>query len=103
MEKLNKWKRLKEFINSRENGVFTRKEMRLLIDADSTEDQYVNVLRNCQFIVRTSLGKYKRLLKIPMTLSSSKIINLAYDREKRDKYMTILKRKEKLENIKNSQ
>lgn len=95
----NKWQDVKNYVNSNEN--FTRKEMTKFFENFShTEDQYILFLKHCGFIERISTAKYKRIVKIPDFVSSSLASELSYNKEKREKVMLKLIRKQKLENIK---
>lgn len=97
--KRNKWAEVKDFVNSKID--FTKKEMTQYFDGIGyTEHQYILLMLNAGFIERTGRGKYKKLITIPDYISSSLMQQLAYNTEKRNKLMIILKRKEKLLKIK---
>lgn len=99
---MSRWQEVKDFVNSKID--FTKKDMRVHFDGiGNTESQYILLMLNAEFIQRTGHGKYKRLITIPNNISSSLMQELAYNTEKRNKIMMILKRKEKLNKIKESQ
>lgn len=102
--KSTQWSIVKNFINS--HDFFTRKDMRKVMpDFGHSEDQYILIITNVGFLEKIKTATYVRKAKIPENISISKMIKLAYDRdykEEKEKLITIIKRKEKLNNIKNS-
>jgi len=92
----SKWDIIKDFINS--HDAFTKKELRekYNIILCSTTEQYILLFMNAGFLIRIGRGSYKRDMFIPDNITSSNIIELSYDKIKRDKY----KRRTKLEKIK---
>jgi hypothetical protein len=104
MKNVCKWKVVKDFVNSHE--IFTRRELRIKLNirsiGDYTESQYINHIKNAGFIKRIERGKYKRIMKIPKSISSTKIANIGYmSKEEKQKILLVLIRKEKLQNINN--
>lgn len=100
----SKWKIIKDYVNSHES--FTRKDMRKVMDNfGHSEDQYILIMTNVGFLEKPKTATYIRLAKIPENMSISKLTKLAYDsdyKEEKQKLLTIIKRKEKLNKIKNS-
>jgi len=97
---MTKWDLIKDYVNS--HDIITRKELKISNLGGNTVDNYINLLRNTQFLTRIGRGKYKRIIKIPNSLSSSKLSKIAYNYELRDKLMKSLIRKQKLDDINNS-
>lgn len=101
-KEISKWKLVKNFVNSHE--IFTKKEMRdtlkLIKSSNYTESQYVNHMLNAGFVKRIGRGKYQRMIDIPISLSTTKIVQLSYmNRKEREKYILKLVRKQKIKNI----
>ena len=96
---MNQWLEYKKYANSHE--YFTRKELKENSLHGNTIDNYINLTAKSGFIKKTGRGQYTRILKIPNFISSSLILKLSYDKEKREKILITIIRKEKLENIRN--
>ena len=64
-----------------------------------TECQYISNIFHAEFIKRIGIGSYERIVKVPEFISSNKMCELAYNKEKRDKLISTLIRKEKLQNL----
>ena len=95
---MSKWQDVKDFVNSNEK--WTRKRIRKIVDKSNTIDIYVLIMMNAGFVKRIGKGKYKRLIKVPEYVSSSTMQAIAYNEEKRRKFMLTIIRKQKLKNIK---
>lgn len=89
-EDTSKWEIIKNYVNS--NEIIERK---IIDNGGSTIDNYINMLRNCEFLERIGRGKYKRKCTIPDFITSSLLQEISFDKEKRIKFL----RKKKLEEI----
>lgn len=98
---MSKFDLLVDYINSTHRQL-TRKEILAQFgiyntNSDSTVSQYINLIKNAGFIIRTDRGKYKRVFFIPKNISTIKMKEMAYDKNVRNKFL----RKEKLKKIEN--
>ena len=95
---MTKWELVRNFVNT--HDIFTKTDMRKNLNIRSTsnytESQYVSHMLKVGFLKRSGRGSYERVCKIPENMSTNQIINLVSNKEKREKLMTILFRKEKL-------
>ena len=96
---MSKFNLLVDYIN--QHTKFTRRQIfnefkAITIYSDSTESQYINLIKNAGFIKNTGRGKYERVIFIPKNINTSQMRNIAYDSELQKKYM----RKEKLRTLK---
>ena len=98
---MSKWELVRDFVNSHE--IFTKTDMRKNLNipntSNYTESQYISHMLNVGFLKRTGRGSYERICKVPENMSTKQITNLVTNKEKREKIMTILYRKEKLKNL----
>ncbi len=92
----SKWEIIKKFVNS--NEAFTRKQLSKIDGFCNTYDQYINLLRNANFIKRIKPVQYKTIAKIPEKLSTNFLTELAYNKDLNLKYF----RKFKLNKLKES-
>jgi len=90
--KINKWDLLRNYINSHE--FLTRKDLKAeeLLDG-STTDNYIRFLTKCGFIKKLGMAEYQRILMIPVELSSSILIIIAYDEVKKLQFFRRMKLK----------
>jgi len=88
------WRDIKDFVNSHEK--FTRKDL-YKNGFYTTGENYILLMKHVGFINKVGIAKYERIIKIPESLSSTKLYNLVKNKSEGLKYM----RKYKLENIKN--
>lgn len=91
---MTEWNKVKEFINTHE--IFTRKDF-YKYGCNTTGEQYLVKIRSIGFVERTDIAEYKRIYKIPDTLSTTKINKLLENKFEFLKYI----RYEKLKKLKN--
>lgn len=93
------WINFKNYINSFKNGdIIYRKDIVNIVDCShSTVDNYRNALCHLDFLKWIKLGTYKKLNNIPKTMTSSKLMELAFGKNKNKKVKII--RKIKLDEI----
>jgi len=98
---MTKWETVKEFINSNEK--FTKKDLKNNISGFKDSNyQYIIRLMKIGILDRTELAHFKRVVQIPKNISYTKIRKLSYENDKvKLNFLTLMMRKEKLQNIKN--
>ena len=96
---MSKWDDVKKFVN--DNEFFTKAQVRKNMKCGNTESSYINYMMQAGFINRIGRGKYQRVVKVPESISSSKILTIAYSPEGKN-FVKKLIRKQKLENINES-
>lgn len=88
-EGTSKWEIIKNYVNS--NEIIERKN---ISSGGSTIDTYINLLAHCEFIEWIDRGKYRRKNMIPKFITSSILQEIAYNKEKRTRFLRKMKLKE---------
>lgn len=91
MDETKYWEKTVNFINGLDDEhIFSPKELKSnvyisLNNSSSSVGCYINFLRQANYIERISKGKYKRIKKIPGTLTTTKLYNFLYKNPLRDR------------------